>query len=113
MAVVRVRIERSPDGPITAFTVDGHSGSGPRGRDIVCAGVSALTQTAVLGLERRLHLAVDVEASAGLLVCRLPSGLEDPLLGRAQDVLETMRIGLCAMAAAHPGHVRVFDRGGA
>lgn len=31
--------------------VKGHAGYAPHGQDIVCAGVSAILQTAVLGLE--------------------------------------------------------------
>ena len=75
----------------------------------MCAGVSALAQAAVLGLERRLGLKPRVTAAGGHLACRLPVGLDAGVMGRAQDVLETMRLGLCAIAAAYPGHVHVAD----
>ncbi len=112
MRVLRVRIDRSPEGAIDAFSVDGHAGAGPYGTDIVCAGVSALAQAAVLGLERQLGLDVHVTTAGGHLACRLPAGIDAGAMGRAQDVLETMRLGLCAIAAAYPGRIRVADAPG-
>lgn len=40
-----------PDAPVF-LKVEGHSGSGKKGEDIVCAAVSALAQTTVLGITR-------------------------------------------------------------
>lgn len=35
----------------TQITIEGHSGYAANGKDIVCAGVSAISHTAVLGLK--------------------------------------------------------------
>ncbi len=103
--MVRVAVERASDGRITAFSVQGHAGAGRRGQDIVCAAVSVLSQTAILGLEQRLGLEVGVRSAAGQLACRLPAGLEPALLGRAQDILETMWLGLTEIAAQYPARI--------
>ena len=42
------------DEQIVAFTITGHAGYAAPGQDIYCAGVSAIAQTAVLGLARAL-----------------------------------------------------------
>jgi uncharacterized protein YsxB (DUF464 family) len=105
--MVRVRMVRAPDGSIEGFSIVGHAGAGVRGQDVVCAGVSAIAQTAVLGLEQRLGLAPQVEAGEGRLTVRLAPGIDAAQRLRAQDILETMWLGLCAVAAVYPRHVQL------
>jgi uncharacterized protein YsxB (DUF464 family) len=52
--MIKIKIVRNSDQAMIGFSVTGHANTGPHGQDIVCAGVSALTQTAVLGLDRQL-----------------------------------------------------------
>ena len=106
--MVRVTVDRAAHGGISGFRASVHSGSGTAGRDIVCAAVSALTQTAVLGLQDHLGIAVEVAAGSGLLECRLPAGLSGASWLRAQDILETMCLGLEAVAAQRPRAVRLW-----
>ncbi len=94
-------------GAIVGFAARGHAGAGPRGRDVVCAGVSALVQTAALGLERRLGASVRVEAADGVFLCRLAPGQASDVSGRAQDILETMVLGLTEIARGAPGRLVV------
>jgi|GEM_PF-69876 len=107
--MVRVRIERAADGLIRGFAVRGHAGFGARGQDIVCAAVSALTQTAVLALERRLGVPAEVAAGPGILTCRLPAGMNAGTAARAQDALETMCLGLREIAHAYPAGLAMVD----
>ena len=107
--MVRVVIERGPDGSIRGFAVHGHAGHGARGTDIVCAAVSAISQTAVLGLETRLGIQSRVVAGSGSLNCRVPEGLDPAAAVRVQDVLETMCLGLRAIAAGYPQRVAVTE----
>ena len=39
---------------IIGFSAEGHTGFADRGEDIVCAAISVLTQTAVIGLQQEL-----------------------------------------------------------
>lgn len=41
--MIRVNIERTDDGYVRSFVVDGHAYSDEPGKDLVCAGVSAIT----------------------------------------------------------------------
>lgn len=94
-------------GRVTGFRVRGHAGLAPRGHDIVCAAVSALTQAAVAGLEEHLGLRPTVRIEAGRLDCQLaPGEEEDP---RAQAILTTMVLGLQGVAAGRPGRVQIFE----
>lgn len=106
--MITVRIERCREGRgVAAFTVEGHAGWAPRGRDIVCAGVSALTQAALLGLEEYLALNPEVRVKEGFLYCRL-RGAEERMR-EAQAVLATMELGLRAMAREYPQSIKIEE----
>jgi len=108
--VVQVEIERDAAGRIRAFAARGHAGAGLAGADPVCAGVSALVQSAALGLERRLGLQLEILAGAGLFSCRLGADLDAQAALRAQDILETMRLGLAEIQAQAPRRLRLRER---
>lgn len=109
MIVVQVRrVEGRPAG----FTVTGHAGYAPRGSDIVCAAVSALTDTTVLGLERLAGAKALVKAEEGNLSCDLPEGLSPAARERAELLLETMLLGLSEITRAYPGRLRLRDSRG-
>lgn len=80
---------------IRGFEVSGHAGYEAKGQDIVCAGVSALTQTALLGLEKFVpgHYQYEI-CQEGYLKCRLDTDIDNQKLKDAQVILETMLLGL-------------------
>lgn len=103
--MIKVKIIRNQEQHIVEFYVTGHANKGPRGQDIVCAGVSALTQTAVLGLDHHLGTKIHLDiASGNLKMCLLDN--PDPL---TNAVLETMLIGLTEIAKKNPQSVRIFE----
>ncbi len=53
--MVSIRIQRNSDGQVIGCHLSGHAGYDEHGFDIVCAAVSALTATAMLGLTRLLN----------------------------------------------------------
>ncbi|HEY8418256.1 MAG TPA: ribosomal-processing cysteine protease Prp [Limnochordales bacterium] len=104
--MITVEVFRGTDGHICGFRARGHAGYGEYGEDIVCAAVSAITQTAVLGLLQHLQLPVRLKQAQGYLECLL--GDDDR--GRspaAQSVLETMVLGLNEIQRQYPDRVRV------
>ncbi len=108
--MVRVALYRDAAGRACGYSTAGHAGQGPAGEDMVCAAVSALVQTAALGLERHLGLAVQVREGPGHFDCLLPRELGPSLGARAADVLETMWLGLREIQAAHPDAVRLCEQ---
>ena len=103
--MVRIDIYRDAAGAITGFAASGHADTAPHGQDIVCAGVAALTQTAVLGLERHLRRDIELEQAAGNLVLRLREA-PDASTGA---ILETMLLGLAEIAKISPNSVRIAE----
>lgn len=95
---------------IKGFEVTGHAGFGPYGQDIVCAGVSILTQTAVLGLCKFLTRPPQVEKESGMLKCILPQDLGEEEMKQAQIILQTMVLGIEATAESYGDYVTVHRR---
>ncbi|MDR0897269.1 MAG: ribosomal-processing cysteine protease Prp [Oscillospiraceae bacterium] len=105
--MTRIRVFRSPGGGLRGFSVAGHTGAGSAGEDIVCAGVSALAQTAVNALEAIAGVHARVQIAPGLLVLRLPEGLSPRRRRSAQIILQTALQGFTDIAAAYPLNVRI------
>lgn len=103
--MVRIEIFRDAAGGITGFAVNGHANTAPHGQDIVCAGVAALTQTAVLGLTRHLGRDIDLDIASGKLVLGLRSGPD----AASGAILETMLLGLTEIAKQSPKSVRISE----
>jgi hypothetical protein len=104
--MINIEIVRNSDQAMVGFSVTGHANTAPHGQDIVCAGISALTQTAVLGLERQLKKEVQIKIASGNLKMNLldkPDALTDA-------VLETMLIGLTEIGNLHSQSVRILER---
>lgn len=91
--MVVVTIHREKDS-VQGFSVKGHAGYAERGKDIICAGISAITQTAVIGLIKVLNIEVDVIQKQGFLSCMLPEDLDSNTYEKAEAILETMILGL-------------------
>lgn len=111
--MVTIRLYRRPgSGDLTGFDASGHTGYAARGSDIVCAAVSALTTVTVLGLQARLGLDphVEVDEERGRLICRLDPGSTDGALWqRAQDLLETLALGLREIERDYRDYVLVEE----
>ena len=52
--MIKVQINRGLSGNLIGLNIIGHADYAEYGSDIVCAGVSALTETCVLGIEKWL-----------------------------------------------------------
>lgn len=104
--MIRINILRDKRA-IVGFAITGHSGFQVHGSDIVCAAVSALSQTAVLALEQVVHISPDWIRDEGLLKCNLPVGLESEKFEAGQVVLKTILLGIENIAEQYPEHVKV------
>ncbi len=104
--MVKIEIVRNAQQAMVGFRVNGHAETAPHGQDIVCAGISALTQTAVLGLERQLKKKVQIKIASGKLIMNL---LDNPD-ALTNAVLETMLIGLTEIGNINPQSVRISER---
>ena len=103
--MISIEIYRSTGERITGYAVNGHANTAPHGQDIVCAGVAALSQTAVLGLERHLKRDVKLDIASGKLLLKLT----DPPDALTDAVLESMVLGLTEITRMYPKQVRISE----
>ena len=104
--MIKVLISRNSDGKISGFKVSGHSGTAERGFDIVCAGVSSLAQTALLGIGEYLHRKVDYSVASGKLEMRLESAPDD----LTEAILQTMLLGMNEIEKVSPKAVHISEK---
>ncbi|MEL7622150.1 MAG: ribosomal-processing cysteine protease Prp [Clostridiales bacterium] len=103
--MIRVRIKGSSH-KIEGFSVWGHAGFAAYGQDVVCAGVSAVATTALLGLTELLAEDVCYRIlPQGLIYCRLAKTLSPDKARDAQVILATMVLGLEAIRRDHQGYI--------
>lgn len=95
---------------IRGFEVHGHSGYAEAGSDIVCSAVSALTQTAAMGLEELLRLELELSSAEGELSCLLPREMDAKIRPQAQLILETMALGIRAMTQTYGKYIKLTER---
>ncbi len=81
---------------IVEVTASGHTGYGVSGEDIVCAGVSTLIQSALLGLLQvaQINVHYKVDEDKGSLKFTLPEKLTAAERHDADVILNTMLCGL-------------------
>ena len=96
-----IKMEKDRQGRLCGFIVEGHADYAEEGSDIVCAAVSALTQTALLGIIRYAgEEKVVYEQSEGFLAAHTLSFVPEVPI-----VLETVVSGLNEIARQYPEYV--------
>ena len=103
--MITVNIFRDSRQQIFKFHVNGHSGSAKRGKDIICAGVSALTQSALLGVAHYLRRDISWQADEGLLSMEL----RDQPDSQTSAIFETMLLGLREIAKIEPEYLHIIE----
>ena len=81
---------------IVTVECDGHTNYGERGEDIVCAALSSVVQTALLGLLVVAGVNVDInrDDEQGYLKFSLPKTLSEQESEKCETILQTMLCGV-------------------
>lgn len=81
---------------ISEIICDGHTGYGVEGEDIVCAALSSIVQTALLGLLEYAGINVDYDRDIdkGYLKIAISSDITTEQRKVADAILETMLLGI-------------------
>ena len=95
---------------ITGFTVEGHANYAPKGEDIYCAGVSAITQTALIGLAHHLENIPEYMVESGDMKVFLDENISSADNEKAQIILTTMLAGLEFMEKSYNEFLKVEIR---
>ena len=105
-----VTFYKRSDGTLTGYRAEGHAGYAESGSDIVCAAVSALTQSTLNGLRSVLKAPVmyQVDDQSAFLEVRLTPEATQAQVEQAQLLLVTLLEGLQAVEQSYPRNVRIF-----
>lgn len=82
------------DNHIVLVESSGHTGYAEEGHDIVCAALSSILQTALLGLIKVADIDVESETGDGYLRFAIPEDIDDVRRASADIILDTMYEGV-------------------
>lgn len=107
--MIRVQVRRAPDGSIVEVRTEGHAEFADPGEDIVCAAVSALVETARIGLKRVAGHPHEGKTSMGKAYCKVLIGGTPESAMKAQAILETTVLGLKDIEKDYNDFIRVTE----
>ena len=98
------------DGALLGYRANGHSGYAEAGADIVCAAISALTQTTLNGLKNVLKAPVmfDQDDDGAFIEAILTPEASEDQIWQAQLLLVTLLEGLQAIQREYPRNLRMI-----
>ncbi len=94
MIEVRIRPER--------IEISGHAGYAEPGKDIVCAGVTALTQTLIQSIDDLTDDEIEYRISPGKVEVEYRN-----LSEKSKTLVDSFFVGICLIAEEFPEYVKV------
>ena len=94
----------------TRIVCDGHTGYGVQGEDIVCSAISAVTQTAVLGITELVKCPAAFEMQDGELCLILDASISECKWQQAELILGTMLLGLSSIQEEYSDYLKLIER---
>lgn len=109
--MINVTVYYKPSEQVKGYVIQGHAGMAEAGYDLVCASVSAIAQTALLGLDKHLNGRCEWRIEDdGFLECWLPDGIGKEESIFAQVIIETMVLGLKSIEKEYGQYLAVTKR---
>jgi len=106
--MIDVTIYRTESGKIHEFEMSGHAWFADRGKDIVCAGVSAVSVGAINAIHEITSVTPDLEHRAdGFLRCMVPDDLPEDTYEKVQLLLEGMVVSLRTIEEEYGKHIKI------
>ncbi|WP_053367271.1 ribosomal-processing cysteine protease Prp [Bacillus sp. FJAT-27245] len=105
--MIDAAIYRNDSGLIQSFSISGHAFFANRGKDIVCAGVSAVSVGAINAIHELTGIVPELEHGDGLLRCALPENIPAQEQETIQILLEGMVVSLRTIEEEYGKHIRI------
>ena len=103
--MIKISVMRQDDGKVIGLFIKGHAQAGAYGEDIVCAGVSALAQSVILGLAKHLHREITYDVQPGNLSVELKAKADD----LTEAVFCVAILGFAEIEKSNPKNVSLSD----
>jgi len=113
--MIIAKVYKDSNNYIKKYTIKGHAGYDESGKDIICAAISVLSQTALLslvevcGLEEKT-IKYSIDEKTGFLDVILPKDIEISILEKTQIVLNSLVVGINSVIESYPEYVTLEYR---
>lgn len=105
--MIRISIRRDADRHIQSYSVNGHAEYAESGKDIVCAGVSAVTIGTVNSIEALLQIELKSSMDKGTLKVEIPQIADQSIQDQVQLLLESMVVMLDSIQQSYNEYVTI------
>lgn len=106
--MIRVSVFRDvSDRSIRRFEVKGHADFAEHGKDIVCAGVSAVTVGTVNAVESVVGVKLECDMRDGYLRATVPGPVSPAVQDQIQLLLESMLVMLESIRQSYHSYIRI------
>ena len=105
--MISITINRSESELIQSFIISGHAFFADRGKDIVCAGASAVSIGAINAVHALTGVTPEIEQGDGFLRCVVPDKLSEDIHEKVQLLLEGMIISLQTIEEEYGEHIKI------
>ena len=105
--MTKVVFFKNKAGNFFGFEAKGHADGGEAGFDIYCAAISALTQTACIGLEDVCKVNTSIKMRDGYLMATISH--KDAENENCQTVFKTLNLGLQSFKMENPKYIQIFE----
>ena len=109
--MIHIEVKRNENGDIIEFHLRGHAELVQDGEDAICAAISMVSQTSILGLHHIANQSMNYYVGKeGEIQGELDVFLSEPITERGQTILETMLLGIKNVADQYSDFVRVSEQ---
>jgi uncharacterized protein len=105
--MIRITITRTESDSIQSFEISGHAFFANRGKDIVCAGVSAVSVGTINAVHAITGVTPEIENGDGFLRCVVPENLPIDINEKVQLLLEGMAVSLRTIEEEYGKHIKI------
>ncbi len=106
--MIKITITRSSDQRLHSVTIVGHAEYDEPGKDIVCAGVSAVTFGAANAVEELCGVALQVEqGKSGFLRFLIPTNHDGIIQDKIQLLMESMLVSLQTIERSYSDFITI------
>ncbi|MDR7077938.1 uncharacterized protein YsxB (DUF464 family) [Neobacillus niacini] len=105
--MISITINRSESESIQSFKISGHAFFANRGKDIVCAGASAVSVGAINAVHALTGVKPEIEQGDGFLRCVVPDKLPEDINEKVQLLLEGMVVSLRTIEEEYGEHIKI------
>ncbi|MGD6899066.1 ribosomal-processing cysteine protease Prp [Bacillus infantis] len=106
--MIHTTIIRTEAGRVRSFSLSGHALFANHGKDIVCAGASAVSIGAINSIMALTGVEPDIEqGDSGFLRCDIPQDLPEETQEKVQLLLEGMIVSLETIEREYGKHIKI------